>query len=83
MSASPLGKYSQPVAAIVAIMVIGTALGLRVAGIADTFVDNIALIALGAVFGASASTAVNSNAINAAHNRLDQIAAPASKDREG
>jgi hypothetical protein len=68
---------------LVAVLVIAAAVALRVMGIADSFIDNIALIALGAVFGAASSTVVNGNAINAAHNRLDQVGAPPAKDREG
>lgn len=86
--ASPLGKYSQPVAAIVAVMVIGTVLVLRIIGsvtgtnLSTPLLDDLALIAVGAVFGSAATTQVNGNAINAAHNRLDQIQAPPSKDRD-
>jgi hypothetical protein len=74
--AGPLGKYSQSVAAVVAIGVIAAAIALRFMGISDPFIDNIALIAIGAVFGAAASTSVNGGAIAAAHRRLDEIAAP-------
>jgi len=76
MNAGPLGKYSQAVAAVVAIGVIAAAIVLRFIGQSDPFIDNIALIAIGAVFGAAASTSVNGNSIQSAHRRLDLIAAP-------
>jgi hypothetical protein len=82
MQGGPLGKYSQAVAAVLATIIIVAAIGVRIVGafvgnIPPTpFLDNIALIAMGAVFGASAATAVNGNAIQAAHRRLDEIAAP-------
>lgn len=80
---SPLGRYSQVVAAVLATLIILTALVLRViaflqgqAEVQVPFVDNLALIAAGAVFGAAASTSVNGGKIEAAHRRLDQISAP-------
>lgn len=76
MSGGPLGKYSQQVAAVVAIGVIFAAILMRFLHLADPFIDNIALIAVGAVFGAAASTSVNGAKIEAAHRRLDIIAAP-------
>lgn len=78
----PLGRYSQAVAAVLATIIIVSAIAVRVIGvfvgnIAPTpFLDNLALIAMGAVFGASAATSVNGGAIQAAHRRLDEIAAP-------
>lgn len=78
----PLGKYSQAVAAVLASIIVLASVGLRVYGavvganISSPFLDNIALMALGAVFGASAATSVNGGKIEAAHRRLDQIAAP-------
>jgi hypothetical protein len=76
MSGGPLGKYSQSVAATVAVSVIAAAILARFVGEADSFIDNMALIAMGAVFGAAASTAVNGDKVEAAHRRLDIIAAP-------
>lgn len=79
----PLGKYSQIVAACLATFIIVSAVVLRIivaitgnTTLAFPFVDNLALIAMGAVFGAAASTSVNGNAIQAAHRRLDEISAP-------
>lgn len=82
MASGPLGKYSQAVAAVLATVIVITALILRVIAailateVSSPFVDNMALIALGAVFGASAATTVNGGAIQAAHRRLDEISAP-------
>lgn len=73
---NPLGKYSQQVAAIVALGSIGAAITLRFLGLDDDFIDSIALLALGAVFGSAATTAVNGGKIEAAHRRLDVIQAP-------
>lgn len=81
----PLGKYSQVVAALIAIGTIGTALimhaaivilGLSVPEGRTAFVDNAALIALGAVFGAVAAVNGVKPSITAAHKRLDSIHAP-------
>jgi hypothetical protein len=52
---SPLGKYAQGIAALVSIMAIGGAIALHAVGQADPFVDSIALLAVGAIFGASAA----------------------------
>lgn len=73
MAGGPLGKYSQSVAALIAVVVIGAAIAMRFLRLSDPFVDNMALIALGAVFGAAASTAVNGSALEAAHRRLDLL----------
>ena len=83
MTGGPLGKYSQLVAAVVALAVIGSTIALRFLGQSDPFIDNMALLALGAVFGAAASTAVNGDKIEAAHKRLDIIAAPPADALEG
>jgi hypothetical protein len=72
----PLGKYSQQVAAVVAVGTIASAIALRFFNAPDPFIDNLALIAAGAVFGAAASTSVNGNKIEAAHRRLDILSAP-------
>lgn len=73
---SPLGKYSQIVAAIIAVGVIGAAVLSRPLGFADDFVDNAALIALGAIFGSFATVNGIRSDITAAHKRLDTINAP-------
>lgn len=82
MPGGPLGKYSQIVAAGLASLIIIAAISVRIIGAfvgtvpATPFLDNLALIAMGAVFGAAASTSVNGSKIEAAHSRLDLIAAP-------
>jgi hypothetical protein len=76
MTGGPLGKYSQLVAAVVAVGIIAAAIGGRFVGVVDPFVDNLALLAAGAVFGAAASTSVNGAALTAAHQRLDMLHAP-------
>ncbi len=84
MPGGPLGKYSQAVAAILATFIIVAAVSVRIVGafVGEVppvpFLDNLALIAMGAVFGAAASTAVNGTKIEAAHRRLDLISAPPS-----
>lgn len=76
MAGGPLGKYSQIVAAAAATGIIAATIILRFLHLSDTFIDNMALIALGAVFGAAASTSVNGEKIEAAHRRLDILSAP-------
>lgn len=80
MNGGPLGKYSQLVAALTAVGVILAAIAGRFVGVSDTFIDNMALIAMGAIFGASASTAITNGAfrrdLDAIHKRLDNDNAP-------
>lgn len=82
MTSGPLGKYSQAVASVLATFIIVSAVAVRIItqftgiGIDTPFLDNLALIAMGAVFGAAASTSVNGNKIEAAHRRLDLVSAP-------
>lgn len=82
MPGGPLGKYSQIVAAVLATVIILAAIATRIIAaftgvlIQTPFLDNLALIAMGAVFGAAASTSVNGQKIEAAHRRLDLISAP-------
>lgn len=74
---NPLGKYSQVVAAAVAIATIFAAIGMHGLGVADAFVDTLAGIAFGAIFGASASAAVTNGALGrdlkALHERFDSV----------
>lgn len=72
----PLGKYSQIVAAIVSIGVIATALALRAFGTPDTFADNLALLAAGAIFGSFAAVNGIKPAVSAAHKRMDAAGIP-------
>lgn len=76
---SPLGKYSQIVAAFVAVSTIGTALVSRPLAFADPFIDNVALIAVGAIFGSFATVNGLKPSVQAAHKRLDSINAPAAE----
>lgn len=77
---SPLGKYSQIVAAGLAIAVIGSylisVLFQAVLGVTDENVGRLqilALIALGAVFGSSATLNGVKQPIDQAHQRIDKI----------
>ncbi len=77
---SPLGKYSQVVAASIAVAIIGAYLAAVLfgdwLGIATLNVDRLqvlALIAIGAVFGSAATVNGVKAPIDAAHNRIDKI----------
>lgn len=78
---SPLGKYGQLVAAIVATGVIGAYVLIIAAGAllgVDTerpsaALKDFALIALGAVFGSFAAVNGVKGPIDAAHRRIDQV----------
>lgn len=79
MNRSPLGKYAQIVAAVVAVGVIGLwavaelAYGL---GLLSHPVDGLrtaALLALGAVFGSAAAINGVKEPIDAAHSRIDHL----------
>lgn len=77
---SPLGKYSQVVAAGIAVALIGAylvgVLFQSLLGITDENVGRlqiVALIALGAVFGSAATINGVKAPLDAAHNRLDRI----------
>jgi hypothetical protein len=81
MSRSPLGKYGQVVAAIVALSIIGTY--LLVLAILPIFtvipdanvnaLDKLAFLAAGAVFGAAATVNGVKEPIESAHSRIDKI----------
>ncbi len=77
---SPLGKYSQAVAAGIAVGVIGTYLLAIFArnslGLDHTDVENLkilALIAVGAVFGSAATINGVKAPLDSAHTRIDKI----------
>lgn len=77
---SPLGKYSQVVAAGLAIAVIGSylisVLFQALLGVTDENVGRLqilALIALGAVFGSSATLNGVKQPIESAHTRIDKL----------
>lgn len=88
MSASPLGKYGDIAAAIVALAVILAALAAHVfpgaLHVTDTgFLDNAALLVLGVVLGQRSTTNGAAKIAMAAHLRLDAIHAPAANDGAG
>jgi hypothetical protein len=78
---SPLGKYGQAVAAVIAVGVIGAYVFVVVAGqllgsdtnAAERSLKDVALIALGAVFGSAAAVNGVKAPIDAAHRRIDKI----------
>jgi hypothetical protein len=77
---SPLGKYSQIVAAGIAVAIIGTYLLSLILGrqmdIDQTSIDRLstlALIALGAVFGSAATINGVKGPLDSAHNRIDKL----------
>lgn len=84
---SPLGKYSQLVAAGITVLVIAAAVVGHLLHQADQFLDYAGLLALGAVFGASASTAATNGSLGASvtalHNRIDAAGIPAAADVVG
>lgn len=79
MTASPLGRYSDVVAAIVALaLIFGAMLQHLLPGFTgDTaWIDNGALLAIGVVLGQRATTNGAAKIAAAAHLRLDAIHAP-------
>lgn len=80
MLGSPLGKYAQVVAAAVSVGTIATALISRPLGFSDPFIDNVALIAVGAIFGSFAAVNGIKGDVTAAHVRLDAIHAPPAQE---
>jgi len=77
---SPLGKYSQAVAAIVAMSIIGAYLlvvilasvfSIQAARIDD--LKTLALIAVGAVFGSAATINGVKAPLDSAHSRIDKL----------
>ena len=88
---SPLGQYGQPVAAFIAVVVIVAAIASHVIpGVAPSnFLDDLALLAAGVVFGTQvvqngtqvAATTALAQA-NAAHARIDALAANVSANTD-
>jgi len=77
---SPLGKYSQAVAAVTAMSIIGVYLvAVLMAGVLSLDAPRIedlktlALIAVGAVFGSAATINGVKAPLDSAHNRIDKI----------
>lgn len=79
---SPLGKYGQLVAAIIATLIILSwivaelAHGMDIMARQPAGLKEAALIALGAVFGAAATVNGVKSDIAGAHSRLDRMGAP-------
>jgi hypothetical protein len=75
---SPLGKYQQFAATLLAMFIIATAAVSHILNLTTdtTFIDAVAFVAIGAVYGQqSAANGYAAKAI-AANNRLDAIGAP-------
>ena len=76
---NPLGKYAQLVAAIIAVTIIGAYVTVEVLaamGIVRFTPDGLrtaALLALGAVFGSTATINGVKQPIDSAHNRIDRL----------
>ena len=76
---SPLGKYSQLTAALIAVIIIAAYIAVEVLyaiGIVTTSPDGLrtaALLALGAVFGSAATINGVKQPIDAAHQRIDKL----------
>lgn len=96
-SASPLGKYAEPVTAAAAGLIILAAIvvhlieALASASMNTTFLDNLALLAVGVLFGGKAVANGAKEAVRepinqlerevlAAHKRLDAQGAPPAGD---
>lgn len=97
-SSSPFGSYGWAVAAFVAVIIVGAAVGIHVWGFArdvaqpgDPFLDNAALLVVGVALGVGAIGGTASRALveaESAHTRLDAAGAPpateaAAIDRNG
>lgn len=87
---SPLGQYGPLVASVTALAVIGAfilAVFVRTAlGMIDADINSLrelALLALGAVFGAASAVASNRSEIAAANKRLDALGAPPATNANG
>lgn len=83
MVTSPLGQYGPLIAAVTAVGVIGafilSVFVQGVLGMPDTSVQSLrelALLALGAVFGSAATISASHAEISTANKRLDAIGAP-------
>jgi len=85
-SSSPFGSYGWAVAAFVAVIIVGAAVGIHVWGFArgysqpgDPFLDNAALLVVGVALGVGAIGGTASRALveaESAHTRLDAQGAP-------
>lgn len=77
MGTSPLGQYAAPVAAVVAVGIVAAYLfSLLIPGVdpqARTQLQDVALIAIGAVFGSAVAVNGYKAPLNAAHARIDRL----------
>lgn len=79
---SPLGKYSQFVAAIVVVGIIASYVAALFLGLssAEDQLRDFAFMAIGAVLGSAAAVNGVKPSIEAAHTRLDKIGVPSAGD---
>lgn len=83
---SPLGQYAQIVAALLAVFVVIAWVvaeylaGLGILSGLPSGLKEVALIAVGAVFGAQATVNGIKPTVDAAHTRLDKLGAPSAHD---
>lgn len=83
---SPLGRYSDAVAAIVAVLIVVSAIlaHLQLVAVADTaWLDTSAGLAIGVILGQRATTNGAAKVAAAAHKRLDEIHAPPAETGAG
>lgn len=86
MNPSPFGRYAEILATLVAVgSILAAVMGhlfvmIRPELRPDTFLDNIALLAFGAVFAGQASKNGAARIAVSAHQRLDEIGAPPAND---
>jgi hypothetical protein len=75
---SPLGKYQQFAATLLAMFIIATAAVSHILNLtADTtFIDAVAFVAIGAVYGQQSASNGYAKIATAANDRLDAIGAP-------
>lgn len=83
MNASPLGRYSEIVAAVTAVALVAAAILAHVGLFAvtdTTWLDTSAAAAIGVLLGQRATTNGAGKVALAAHKRLDALAAPPAND---
>lgn len=75
---TPLGKYTEIAAFFIAVISIAFAIWSHVfqPNVSVPFVDSVALVSVGAIFGVRAANNGYAAQANAAHKRLDKIGAP-------
>lgn len=82
MPPAPLGKYQELVTAVVTAFVIIAAVGAHMIGFTHdfTFLDALALLGAGALYGKTSAANGYAGIALAAHRRLDLIGAPPAED---